>query len=86
MTTLATAATRRLLTTARPSATRTSVSGSVTPRRTYSSQPPRGPNATVKFWPFILVIIIGTGAFAYVSKSRAGQGRAPIARNEIPNR
>ncbi|KAI0553534.1 hypothetical protein F4679DRAFT_423011 [Xylaria curta] len=86
MTTLATATAHRLFTSVRLSATRTSIGGSVTSRRTYSSQPPRGSNATVKFWPFILVIIVGTGAFAYVSKSRAGQGRAPIARNEIPNR
>ncbi|GAW25233.1 hypothetical protein SAMD00023353_0301560 [Rosellinia necatrix] len=60
--------------------------GSATPRRGYSSQPPRGSTATVKFWPFLAIIIVGTGAFAYVSKSRAGQGRAPIARNEIPNK
>ncbi|KAI1749346.1 hypothetical protein F4782DRAFT_513422, partial [Xylaria castorea] len=85
MTTFTTPTASRMFTPARLSATRTSISGSATPRRTYSSQPPRGPNATVKFWPFILVIIVGTGAFAYVSKSRAGQGRAPIARNEIPN-
>ncbi|KAI0456596.1 hypothetical protein F5B21DRAFT_143486 [Xylaria acuta] len=86
MATFTTATTSRLFTTTGLSLTRTGTRGPATPRRTYSSQPPRGPNATVKFWPFIAVIIVGTGAFAYMSKSRAGQGRAPIARNEIPNR
>jgi hypothetical protein len=42
--------------------------------RNYSSQPPRGPNTAVKFWPFLAIIVVGTGAFAYVSKSMAGQG------------
>ncbi|KAI1157085.1 hypothetical protein F4825DRAFT_400576 [Nemania diffusa] len=65
--------------------TRASIRGWATSRRLYSSRP-RGPNATVKFWPFLAIIVVGTGAFAYVSKSRAGQGRAPIARNEIPNK
>ncbi|GAW18147.1 hypothetical protein ANO14919_076210 [Xylariales sp. No.14919] len=81
-----TATTRSLFMTARLSATRAGVEGSAISRRTYSSRSPRGPNTTVKFWPFLAIIIVGTGAFAYVSKSRAGQGRAPIARNEIPNK
>ncbi|KAI1827997.1 hypothetical protein F4861DRAFT_237412 [Xylaria intraflava] len=51
-----------------------------TPRRTYSSQPPRRPsNNTVKFWPFLAIIVVGTGAFAYMSKSRAGQGVLIVA-------
>ncbi|KAI1435314.1 hypothetical protein GGR50DRAFT_657913 [Xylaria sp. CBS 124048] len=60
-----------------------------TPRRTYSSRPPRGPtnnSNAVKFWPFLAIIAVGTGAFMYVSRLRAGQGHSPIARNEIPNR
>ncbi|KAI0396236.1 hypothetical protein F5Y17DRAFT_456176 [Xylariaceae sp. FL0594] len=64
-----------------------------TPRvaRAYSTSPPpppprKAPNTTVKFWPFIAIIVVGTGAFAYVSQMRAGSGRAPIARNEIPNK
>ncbi|KAI1279216.1 hypothetical protein F5Y07DRAFT_359479 [Xylaria sp. FL0933] len=81
MTPLTTATTKSLLT-----MTRASSGGSRIPQRAYSSQPPRGPNTTVKFWPFLAIIVVGTGAFAYVSKLRAGQGRAPIARNEIPNK
>ncbi|KAI0191593.1 hypothetical protein F4808DRAFT_443700 [Astrocystis sublimbata] len=85
MAVLTTATTSRLLTTTRQSAVRTSAM--ISSRRTYSSGPPRrGNTEPVKFWPFLAVIAIGTGAFAYVSKQRAGQGRAPIARNEIPNR
>ncbi|KAI0101590.1 hypothetical protein GGR51DRAFT_529472 [Nemania sp. FL0031] len=85
MTTSTAAATRSLLTT-RLFSSRTSVGSLAVQRRPYSSRPPKGPNVTVKFWPFLAIIVVGTGAFAYVSKSRAGQGRAPIARNEIPNR
>ncbi|KAI0974451.1 hypothetical protein F4678DRAFT_376201 [Xylaria arbuscula] len=84
--TLTTISTRSLSATALPPAAKARVGGTTRPRRSYSSQPPRGPNTTVKFWPFLAIIIVGTGAFAYVSKSRAGQGRAPIARNEIPNK
>ncbi|KAI1200582.1 hypothetical protein F5X97DRAFT_293131 [Nemania serpens] len=71
MTTITTA-TRSLSMTARlPALT----SGPATHQRTYSSRPPRGPNTTtVKFWPFLAIIVVGTGAFAYISKSRAGQG------------
>ncbi|KAI3343055.1 hypothetical protein F4824DRAFT_129086 [Ustulina deusta] len=74
MTTVTTATTRSLLTTAKLPATRARTGGSKIPWRTYSSQPRRGPNTTVKFWPFLAIIVVGTGAFAYVSKSRAGQG------------
>ncbi|KAI0514810.1 hypothetical protein F5B22DRAFT_609700 [Xylaria bambusicola] len=54
--------------------TRAPVRGSRLSSMAYSSQPRRGPNTTVKFWPFLAIIIVGTGAFAYVSKTRAGQG------------
>ncbi|KAK5632941.1 hypothetical protein RRF57_008655 [Xylaria bambusicola] len=54
--------------------TKATVRGSRLSRMHYSSQPRRGPNITVKFWPFLAIIVVGTGAFAYVSKTRAGQG------------
>ncbi|KAI8635117.1 uridylate kinase [Xylariaceae sp. FL1651] len=69
----ATAAARSFFATTQRSAARAGMRGSSS-RRTYSTQPPRGPNNSVKFWPFLAIIIVGTGAFAYVSKSRAGQG------------
>ncbi|KAI0533574.1 uridylate kinase [Xylaria digitata] len=74
MTTLKATMTRFPFTTAKLSAIRAGARHSIIPQRAYSSQPPRGPNATVKFWPFLAIIIVGTGAFVYVSKSRAGQG------------
>ncbi|KAI1168780.1 hypothetical protein F5B18DRAFT_196540 [Nemania serpens] len=80
-----TTATRSL---SRLAASGPSIRGPATNQRTYSSRPPRGPNTTVKFWPFLAIITAATGAFAYISKSRAGQGmgHAPVARNEIPNK
>ncbi|KAI1189050.1 hypothetical protein F5B17DRAFT_392789 [Nemania serpens] len=87
MTTFTTAASSSFKTVG-TSASGSSISDPATYRRTYSTRPPRGPNATVKFWPFLAIIAVGTGAFAYISKSRAGQGmgHAPVARNEIPNK
>ncbi|KAI1300295.1 uridylate kinase [Xylaria venustula] len=72
--TLATIPTASPSTPARPSAARTArarIGGTTIQPRSYSSQPPRGPNTTVKFWPFLAIIIVGTGAFAYVSNLRA---------------
>ncbi|KAI1454381.1 hypothetical protein F4805DRAFT_439863 [Annulohypoxylon moriforme] len=46
--------------------------------RTYSSQPPKGPNQAVKFWPFIAIIGIGFGSYAYMAKARAAAKTAPI--------
>ncbi|KAI0400547.1 uridylate kinase [Xylaria palmicola] len=77
MTTFTAAMARSPLTTGGLSAARTSTRGPMTPprRRPYSSKPPRGPNTAVKFWPFLAIIVVGTGAFAYVSKSRSGRGK-----------
>ncbi|KAI1428290.1 uridylate kinase [Xylaria sp. FL1777] len=77
--------TRSLFTTPKLPATRAKTRGSTIPRRTYSAQPPRGPNATVKFWPFLAIIVVGTGAFAYVSKSRANRGKMPAV-DDLKNR
>ncbi|KAI1368561.1 uridylate kinase [Xylaria arbuscula] len=68
MTTFTTTPSRPLVT------TKATTRGLRIPQMGYSSQLPRGPNATVKFWPFLAIIVVGTGAFAYVSKSRSGQG------------
>ncbi|KAI1127941.1 uridylate kinase [Nemania abortiva] len=87
MTTSTAATTRSLLMTGRLLSTRTSTGSSATQQRPYSSRPPRGPNTTVKFWPFLAIIVIGTGAFAYVSKSRAGQGTSKMpAIDDLKNR
>ncbi|KAI1407853.1 hypothetical protein F5Y13DRAFT_173906 [Hypoxylon sp. FL1857] len=53
---------------------------STSPLRTYSTQPPRGPNNTVKFWPFIAIIGIGTAGYILMIKSRADSRNAPVRR------
>lgn len=45
-------------------------------RRDYSSGPGKGtgnPNTAVKFWPFVLIIIVGTGAYVQLVNSRKGE-------------
>lgn len=39
--------------------------------RTYSSEPPKGNNAAVKFWPFVLVIVAGSGGYALLVNKKA---------------
>ncbi|KAI0842185.1 hypothetical protein F5Y06DRAFT_259206 [Hypoxylon sp. FL0890] len=46
--------------------------------RTYSTQPPRGPNNTVKFWPFIAIIGIGSAGYVFMVRSRAETRNAPV--------
>ncbi|KAI1083145.1 hypothetical protein F5B20DRAFT_577527 [Whalleya microplaca] len=50
--------------------------------RTYSTQPPRGPNQSVKFWPFIAIIVLGSAGYYYMVKQRAQYmtGHAPVRR------
>ncbi|KAI4868586.1 hypothetical protein F4820DRAFT_444998 [Hypoxylon rubiginosum] len=48
--------------------------------RTYSTQPPRGPNNAVKFWPFLVIIGLGTGGYVFMIKSRAESRNAPVRR------
>ncbi|KAI1143533.1 hypothetical protein F5Y05DRAFT_368931 [Hypoxylon sp. FL0543] len=50
------------------------------PLRTYSTQPPRGPNNTVKFWPFIAIIGLGTAGYVFMVRSRAESRNAPVRR------
>ncbi|KAI1448082.1 hypothetical protein F5Y02DRAFT_334091 [Annulohypoxylon stygium] len=45
--------------------------------RTYSTQPPKGPNNAVKFWPFIAIVGIGFASYAYMAKARAAAKTAP---------
>ncbi|KAI1096121.1 hypothetical protein F5B19DRAFT_221341 [Rostrohypoxylon terebratum] len=45
--------------------------------RTYSTQPPRGSNNVVKFWPFAVIVAIGFGSYAYMAKARAAAKTAP---------
>ncbi|KAJ1331459.1 UMP-CMP kinase [Microdochium nivale] len=40
-------------------------------RRTYSSEQPKGNNAAVKFWPFVLVIVAGSGGYALMVNKKA---------------
>ncbi|KAI1398529.1 hypothetical protein F4819DRAFT_468245 [Hypoxylon fuscum] len=53
--------------------------------RAYSTQPPKGPNATVKFWPFVAIIVIGTAGYIFTAKSMAKSRNTPIRRNSISN-
>ncbi|KAI0382032.1 hypothetical protein F5Y04DRAFT_56243 [Hypomontagnella monticulosa] len=48
--------------------------------RTYSTQPPRGPNNSVKFWPFVAIIGIGTAGYVFMIKTRADSRHAPVRR------
>ncbi|KAI0483107.1 hypothetical protein GGR56DRAFT_622945 [Xylariaceae sp. FL0804] len=45
-----------------------------------STQPPRGSNQEIKFWPFALIIVIATGAFVAITKTRAERKTAPVRR------
>ncbi|OTA64647.1 hypothetical protein K449DRAFT_392759 [Hypoxylon sp. EC38] len=45
--------------------------------RTYSTQPPRGSNNTVKFWPFIAIIGLGSAGYVFMVRSRAESRNAP---------
>ncbi|KAH7035252.1 uridylate kinase [Microdochium trichocladiopsis] len=40
-------------------------------RRTYSSEAPKGNKAAVKFWPFVLVIVAGSGGYALLVNKKA---------------
>ncbi|KAI1862138.1 uncharacterized protein JN550_010441 [Neoarthrinium moseri] len=42
-----------------------------TARRSYSSEPPKGSSSSIKFWPFLVIIALGTGGYAMVVKQRA---------------
>ncbi|KAI1383303.1 uncharacterized protein F4822DRAFT_72964 [Hypoxylon trugodes] len=48
--------------------------------RAYSAQPPRGSNNSVKFWPFLAIIGIGTAGYVFMIKSRADSRHAPVRR------
>ncbi|KAI1768321.1 hypothetical protein GGR53DRAFT_462574 [Hypoxylon sp. FL1150] len=53
---------------------------SSSPLRTYSTQPPKGPNNAVKFWPFLAIIGLGTAGYVFLIKSRASSKNAPVRR------
>ncbi|KAI1382285.1 hypothetical protein F4677DRAFT_21372 [Hypoxylon crocopeplum] len=53
---------------------------SSSPLRSYSTQPPRGSNNAVKFWPFLAIIGIGTAGYVFMIKSRAESRHAPVRR------
>ncbi|KAI1485944.1 hypothetical protein F5X96DRAFT_657477 [Biscogniauxia mediterranea] len=48
-------------------------------RAAYSTQPPprKRPNDAVKFWPFALVIAMGSGAYVMLARTRAENRYAP---------
>ncbi|KAI2471205.1 hypothetical protein F4781DRAFT_128095 [Annulohypoxylon bovei var. microspora] len=48
--------------------------------RTYSTQPPRGSNDAVKFWPFLVIIGLGFGGYAFLVKTRVENRTAPAKR------
>ena len=50
-------------------------------RRAYSSQPPKGPNQNVKFWPFLIIIAAGTAGYAVLVRGRTGEPIAWAARD-----
>lgn len=53
---------------------RTSSSLAAQSSRPYSSQPPKPRrNDEVKFWPFLAVIIVGTGGYMALAKHRHGE-------------
>ncbi|KAI0125705.1 uridylate kinase [Xylariales sp. AK1849] len=54
----------------RATATTTSITRPAT-RRAYSTQPPKGPNSNVKFWPFVIIIAAGTGGYALLVNTKA---------------
>ncbi|KAI0176385.1 hypothetical protein GGR52DRAFT_571349 [Hypoxylon sp. FL1284] len=54
-----------------PSRFRKAAAFSSSTLRAYSSQPPTGSNNAVKFWPFLVIIGLGTAGYAMLIKSRA---------------
>ncbi|KAI2629641.1 hypothetical protein GGR54DRAFT_272164 [Hypoxylon sp. NC1633] len=48
--------------------------------RSYSTQPPRGSNNAIKFWPFLAIIGIGTAGYVFMIKARADSKHAPVRR------
>ncbi|RYP24835.1 hypothetical protein DL765_000381 [Monosporascus sp. GIB2] len=48
------------------------------PRRAYSTQPPKNSGNQVKFWPFVLIIAAGTGAYVLLARKRAEMSTAPV--------
>ncbi|KAH6963528.1 hypothetical protein DER45DRAFT_112485 [Fusarium avenaceum] len=57
---------------------RTSSSLAAQSSRPYSSQPPKPRrNDEVKFWPFLAVIIVGTGGYMALAKHRHGKIHNP---------
>ncbi|ETS87720.1 hypothetical protein PFICI_01548 [Pestalotiopsis fici W106-1] len=55
-------------------------------RRAYSTEPPKGSNNSIKFWPFVVIIALGTGGYAMIVNRRAGMFSAfetsPISSSE----
>ncbi|CAJ2501500.1 Uu.00g043530.m01.CDS01 [Anthostomella pinea] len=50
------------------------------PLASQQTQPPKGANKTVKFWPFLAIIVLGTGAFVWVTKNHADRRNGPVRR------
>ncbi|KAI8960116.1 hypothetical protein F5Y11DRAFT_330822 [Daldinia sp. FL1419] len=48
--------------------------------RAYSTQPPRDSNNTVKFWPFVAIIGLGTAGYVYMVRAKAASRNAPVRR------
>ncbi|KAI0851524.1 hypothetical protein F5Y00DRAFT_229994 [Daldinia vernicosa] len=48
--------------------------------RTYSTQPPRGSNNTVKFWPFLAIIGLGTAGYVMLVRAKAASRNTPVRR------
>ncbi|KAI0018355.1 hypothetical protein F4780DRAFT_781507 [Xylariomycetidae sp. FL0641] len=49
-----------------------------------STEPPKGQNNAIKFWPFLAIIALGTGAFMYVANTRDKSKNVPVARPYKP--
>ncbi|KAI1470189.1 uncharacterized protein F4812DRAFT_421814 [Daldinia caldariorum] len=51
-------------------------------RRSYSTQPPRDSNNTVKFWPFIAIIGLGTAGYVSLVRAKAANRTAPARKTQ----
>ncbi|KAK6193423.1 eukaryotic translation initiation factor 2 subunit gamma [Pestalotiopsis sp. IQ-011] len=58
-------------TTSRSSVSKTTTTTAAAARRAYSTEPPKGSNNSIKFWPFLVIIALGTGGYAMVVNQRA---------------
>ncbi|KAK9420979.1 hypothetical protein SUNI508_06124 [Seiridium unicorne] len=53
-------------------------------RRAYSTEPPKGSSNSIKFWPFLVIIALGTGGYAMIVNRRAEMPPTEKKAGELP--